>query len=200
MDRASKATGYNLDFVTRLFNANGVVAKAPETSLNAVGSARGRGFDPATMQIQVTADVSTSTIDTVSVGRSNVKVAAANGMARVDTLAVELPQGIVEAKGTFGLAPGHSGTLSYHVAIDSLSRVAGLISKDTGVVKPRPGILSSRVARAKADSERIARATEVERAVTGRKAPTFAVATPENGRDNTPAGTAPPDGVSTAAI
>jgi len=121
-------------------------------------------------------------------------------MARVDTLAVELPQGIVEAKGTFGLAPGQTGTLSYHVAIDSLSRVAGLISKDTGVVKPRPGILSSRIARAKADSQRIARATEVERAVTGRKLPTFAVDTPKTVRKNELSGSAQADGVATGNI
>jgi autotransporter translocation and assembly factor TamB len=200
MDLASKTTGYNLDFVTRLFNANAVIARAPQTSLNSVGSARGRGFDPATMQAQLAASVSTSTIDTVSIDRANVKVAAANGMARVDTLAVELPQGIVEAKGTFGLAPGQSGTLSYHVAIDSLSRMAGLISKDTGVVKPRPGILSSRIARAKADSIRVARATEVERAVTGRKLPTFAVDTPKTVRKNELSGSAKADGVATGNI
>jgi translocation and assembly module TamB len=200
MDLASKTTGYSLDFITRLFNANAVIAKAPQTSLTSVGSARGRGFDPATMQAQLTASVSTSTIDTVSIDRANVKVAAADGMVRVDTLAVELPQGIVEAKGTFGLAPGHSGTLSYHVAIDSLSRVAGLISKDTGVVKPRPGILSSRVARAKADSARLARATEVERAVTGRKLPTFAVDTPKTVRKNELSGSAQADGVATGNI
>ena len=200
MDLASKTTGYKLDFVTRLFNANAVIAKAPQTSLNAVGSASGRGFDPATMQAQLTANVSTSTIDTMSIDRANVKVAAANGMARVDTLALELPQGIVEAKGTFGLAPGHTGTLNYHVAIDSLSRVAGLISRDTGVVKPRPGILSSRVARAKADSTRIARATEVERAVTGRKLPTFAVDTPKTVRKNQLSGSAQADGVATGNI
>jgi translocation and assembly module TamB len=200
MDIASKTTGYNLDFVTRLFNANAAVAKAPTTSLNSVGSARGRGFDPATMQAQLTANVSTSTIDTVSIDRANVNVAAANGMVRVDTLAVALPQGIVEAKGTFGLAAGHSGTLSYHVAIDSLSRVAGLISRDTGVVKPRPGILSSRIARAKADSSRVARATEVERAVTGRKLPTFAVDTPKTVRKNELSGSAKADGVATGNI
>ncbi|MDB4869199.1 MAG: hypothetical protein JWL97_203 [Gemmatimonadales bacterium] len=200
MDLASKTTGYNLDFVTRLFNANAVVAKAPTTSLNSVGSARGRGFDPATMQAQLTASVSTSTIDTLAVDRANVKVAAANGMARVDTLAVELPQGIVEAKGTFGLAPGKTGTLSYHVVIDSLSRVASLISSDTGVVKPRPGILSSRVARAKADSQRVARATEVERAVTGRKLPTFPVDTPKSVRKNELSGSAQADGVATGNI
>ena len=200
MDLASKVTGYNLDFVTRLFNANTVIAKAPQTSLTAAGSARGRGFDPATMQAQLTASVSASSIDTVSIDRANVKVAAANGMARVDTLAVELPQGIVEAKGTFGLAPGRSGTLTYHVAIDSLSRVAGLISRDTGVVNPRPGILSSRIAHAKADSARIARATEVERAVTGKRLPRFAVDTPKIVRKNELSGSAQADGVATGNI
>ena len=200
MDLASKVTGYNLDFVTRLFNANTVIAKAPQTSLTAVGSARGLGFDPATMQAQLTASVSASSIDTVSIDRANVKVAAANGMARVDTLAVELPQGIVEAKGTFGLAPGHSGTLTYHVAIDSLSRLAGLISRDTGVVNPRPGILARRIARAKADSARIARATEVERAVTGKQLPRFAVDTPKTVRKNELSGSAQADGVATGNI
>ena len=200
MDLASKVTGYNLDFVTRLFNANTVIAKAPQTSLTAVGSARGLGFDPATMQALLTASVSASSIDTVSIDRANVKVAAANGMVRVDTLAVELPQGIVEAKGTFGLAPGHSGTLTYHVAIDSLSRLAGLISRDTGVVNPRPGILARRIARAKADSARIARATEVERAVTGKQLPRFAVDTPKTVRKNELSGSAQADGVATGNI
>ena len=200
MDLASKVTGYNLDFVTRLFNANTVIAKAPQTSLAAVGSARGQGFDPATMQAQLTASVSASSIDTVSIDRANVKVAAAKGMARVDALVVDLPQGIVEAKGTFGLAPGQSGTLTYHVAIDSLSRVAGLISRDTGVVNPRPGILSSRIARAKADSARIARATEVERAVTGKQLPRFAVDTPKTVRKNELSGSAQADGVATGNI
>jgi len=200
MDLAGKVTGYNLDFVTRLLNANTMIAKAPQTSLTSVGSARGRGFDPATMQAQLTASVSASSIDTVSIDRANVKVAAANGMARLDTLAVELPQGIVEAKGTFGLAPAHSGILTYHVAIDSLSRIAGLISRDTGVVEPRPGILSSRVARAKADSARIARATEVERAVTGKQLPRFAVDTPKTVRKNELSGSARADGVATGNI
>ncbi|MDQ6770192.1 MAG: translocation/assembly module TamB domain-containing protein, partial [Gemmatimonadota bacterium] len=200
MDLASKTTGYNLDFVTRLFNANTVIAKAPQTSLTAVGSARGRGFDPATMQAQLTASMSGSTIDTVSIDRANVELAATNGMARVDTLALELPQGIVEANGTFGLAPGRTGTLSYHVAIDSLSRVASLISKDTGLVKPRPGILSSRIAKAKADSSRVARATEVERAITGKALPRFPVDTPKTVRKNELSGSAHADGVATGNI
>jgi translocation and assembly module TamB len=200
MDLASVVKGYDLEFNTRLFNANTMIAKAPETSITAVGSARGRGFDPATMQAQLVADVAASSVDTVSVDRANVRVAIANGLASFDTLAVELPQGIIEAKGTFGLAPGRTGTLTYHVAIDSLSRFAGLISPDTGVVRPRPGILSARVARARADSSRLARATEVERAITGRVLPRTVVDTPQAVRRNELSGSARADGVATGNI
>jgi autotransporter translocation and assembly factor TamB len=200
MDLASRETGYNLEFNARQFNASSAITKAPETSINAVGSARGRGTDPATMQAQIVADVAASSVDTVSVDSANVRVAIANGIARFDTLAVGLPQGIVEAKGTFGLAPGHDGTLSYHIAIDSLSRFAGLISTDTAVVRPRPGILAQRIARAKADSSRIARATEVERAITGRAVPRPVVDTPGVVRRNELSGSARADGVATGNI
>jgi translocation and assembly module TamB len=200
MDLASRVTGYNLEFRTRELDLNAVVAKMPSTAITAVGSARGRGFDPATMQAQLVADVAASRIDTVNVDSANVRVAIANGIARFDTLAVDLPQGIVEAKGTFGLTGSHSGTMSYHVAIDSLTPFAGLIVKDTGVVRPRPGILARRVARAKADSSRLARATEVERAITGRTLPRTVVDTPKVVAKNELAGSVRADGVATGNI
>jgi translocation and assembly module TamB len=200
MDLHSKDTGYNLQFNTRQFNAGAAVAKAPRTSITAVGTASGRGFVPETMQAQLVADVAASSVDTVSVDSANVRLAIASGVARIDTLAVGLPQGIVEAKGTIGMAPAHSGTLSYHVAIDSLSRFAGLISTDTSVVRPRPGILASRIAKAKADSSRIARATEVERAVTGMPLPRTVVDTPKSVRKNDLSGTVRADGVVTGSI
>src|SRR5439155_9786313 len=102
---------------------------------------------------------------------AKVGVAIASGIARFDALAVDMGKGLVEAKGTFGLTTSRTGTLTYHVAIDSIARFAGLISKDTSTVRPRPGILAGRVARANADSSRIARATEVERAATGMALP-----------------------------
>ncbi len=200
VDLASRVKGYNLDIATRLFNANAIIARAPQTSITAVASARGRGFDPATMQGTFVADVSASTYDTVSIDRANVRVAVANGLATFDTLSVEIPQGIVQARGSFGLAPGRSGDLSYHIAIDSLARVASLISQDTTVVPPRPGILAGRVARARADSIRIARETEVERAATGRAMPRIAVDTPTSIRMNQLSGSARADGVATGNI
>ncbi len=200
MDLASKVTGYNVEFTTRSLNLHSVIAKLPSTVLTGSGSARGRGFDPATMQAQLAADLATSRIDTANVDSAKVRVAVANGIARVDTLALALSQGIVEAKGTFGLTTSHTGTLTYHVAIDSLSHFAGLIVKDTGTVRPRPGILSRRISKAKADSLRLAQATEVERAATGRVLPRTVVDTPATLRKNEVSGSVRADGVATGNI
>src|SRR5437762_7097179 len=66
MDLFSKEAGYNLEFNTRGLNLQTVLAKLPSTQINAIGSARGRGFNPATMQAQLVANVETSLIDTVN--------------------------------------------------------------------------------------------------------------------------------------
>ena len=200
VDLASRVKGYDLNFTSRSFNANTAIAKAPRTSVTAVGSARGRGFDPATMQAQLVANIGPSSVDTVLVNNANVRVTIANGLARFDTLAAELPQGIVEAKGTFGLVPGRTGTLSYHVAIDSLSQFAGLVTPDTTPVPPRPGILSRRIAKAKADSIKLADATVVERAATGRTLPGIVVDTPRTVRMNELSGSVRADGIATGNI
>src|SRR5438552_13791885 len=152
------------------------------------------------MQAQLVADVATSRIDTVNVNSAKVRVAIASGIARFDTLAVDLPQGLVEAKGTFGLTTSRTGTLTYHVAIDSLAHFAGLISKDTTTVRPRPGILAGRVARAKSDSSRIARETEVERAATGMALPRTVVDTPTALHRTDVSGSLRADGGATANI
>src|SRR5207248_9041158 len=70
-----RAPGYNLAFNSRLFNANAVIAKAPRTSVTAVGSVRGIGTDPATMNANIVADISASSFDTVAIDKANVRVA-----------------------------------------------------------------------------------------------------------------------------
>jgi translocation and assembly module TamB len=202
LDLASREKGYDLDVNAELFNANTILAKAPRTSLTAVVSADGRGTDPATMRANLLADVKSSTYDTLAITSAKVRIAAANGMARVDTLAVEIPQGVANASGTFGLAPGTSGQLRYHVVVDSLGRLASLLPPaDTGMVLPRPGILSSRLGRARADSSREAKATEVERAALGKPAPTLAaVDTPTAVSRTLLAGSLQADGVATGNI
>lgn len=202
LDLASRAKGYDVNLVARLFNASTILAKAPRTSVNATASANGRGFDPATMRANIAANVQSSRYDTLSVTSAVLRLAASNGMARVDTLAVEIPQGIARASGTFGLARVRSGQLRYHVAVDSLERLASFFpTSDTGVVPPRPGILAARMAKARADSLREAKATEVERAISGKGPPLLAaVDTPQAVSRSRLSGSLFADGVATGNI
>lgn len=202
LDVASVQKGYDVALKLQLFNANTILAKAPRTSVTGTASAIGRGFDPATMNARIIADLQSSSYDTLSIDSAKVRVSMANGLARVDTLAVGVPQGFASATGTFGLKRGTSGELRYHVAIDSLQQIAGFLpAAQQGEIPPRPGILKKRISRAQADSARIAEATEVERAVTGRaQPPRAAVDTPRTVQRTELSGSVRADGVATGNI
>ena len=178
VDLEGRATAYDLRVNAALFNANAVSARAPRTQLTATGHIVGAGTDLETMRGHLVADVKTSMWDTLALDSAKVRVAFADGLARFDTLTVSVPQGQLDARGTFGLSERRQGELRYSVVIDTLSALEGVIGTDTGFVAPRPRILASRVERARADSLRVARETEVERAVTGRRLPPIAVDTP----------------------
>lgn len=177
-DLAGATKAYDLATTMRLFDASSVSSRAPRTSLTADATVRGQGFDPATMNTVLAANIQASRYDTMGVDSATVRVSAANGLLTVDTLVVDVPDATANIAGTLGLTSARTGTLRYNVSIDSLSSLAGLLAPDTGVVAPRPGILSHRMARARADSTRIAEATEVERAATGKAMPRMVVDTP----------------------
>jgi translocation and assembly module TamB len=153
--------GYDLQVGTQLFNANSVVAKAPRTSLTGQFAARGRGTDPATLTAQVSADITTSTLDTVALDAARIRLRAAQGVLNVDTLSVRAPGAIADVVGTFGLTGRHSGALQYRVAVDSLPGIARYLPSDTGAVAPRPMIAAQRLAAARADSAARAREAAV---------------------------------------
>ena len=201
LDLASVQEGYDVSLKTYLLNANTIIAKAPRTSVTATATAVGHGFDPATMNSQFVADIQSSSYDTLAIDSAKVRISATNGMATVDTLAVGVPQGFASTTGTFGLRRGTSGQLRYHMAVDSLQQLAGFLPAEQGEVLPRPGILKRRISRAQADSARIAEATEVERAVTGKPPmPRAAVDTPRVVKRAELSGSFRADGIATGNI
>lgn len=177
-DVAGLTKAYDLATTMRLFDASSVSSRAPRTSVTANATVRGRGLDPATMSAVLAANIQASRYDTLGVDSARVRAAVASGLLTVDTLVVDVPNATAKVAGTLGLTSARTGTLRYSVNIDSLSSLAGLLARDTGVVAPRPGILSHRMARARADSARTAEATEVERAATGKAMPRMVVDTP----------------------
>jgi translocation and assembly module TamB len=179
LDLESEQPSYDLQFSAHVFDASAVSAKAPITSVSAHASARGQGFDPATLTTTATAVATASTVDSVAIDSLLLRLDAANGLLTVDTVAVSVPHGTIGGTGQFGLATGRVGTLNYVVSIDSLGALSRILpAADTGVVVPRPAILAERVARADSARARAARATQVERAVTGKPLPAFPVDTP----------------------
>ncbi len=200
VDLEGRATAYDLRLNAALFNANAVSSRAPRTALTATARMAGTGTDPETMRGNLVADVKTSTWDTLALDSAKVRVAFADGLARFDTLVVGVPQGRLDAQGTFGLSERRQGELRYSIVIDTLSALAGVIGTDTGAVAPRPRILATRLERARADSARIARETEVERAVTGRRVPPIAVDTPSVIPRGLLAGSLRAEGVATGNI
>jgi translocation and assembly module TamB len=181
LDLASTDMGYDLTSSLYTVNLRTVNAKAPTTSLTGNAVVRGRGFEPATMRAAVAADLSTSRLDSIVVDSVSVRADIAGGMANIQRLFALSSHTKATVSGTLGLTSGRSGTLAYHVDVDSLgalSRWIPRLASDTGVVAPRPGLVARAVRDAKADSARVARATEMERMISGRPGPKLAVKAP----------------------
>ncbi|MEO7999766.1 MAG: hypothetical protein ABI852_20100, partial [Gemmatimonadaceae bacterium] len=201
LDVDSKEIGYNLDVSTKLFDANVLVEKAPRTSLSAMMSANGRGFEPETMQADVNASVSTSTIDTLAVDSSSIRVRIASGIINVDTFSLRVPGAAANVKGIFGLSKTATGTLTYDVQVDSIGKLARYLPLDTSIVAPRPGPVAERLAAARADSARIEQRLAVARAAgVAPPAKTVVVDTPPSLRRDSLAGSARAQGSLTGNI
>lgn len=176
LDLESARQAYDLNASFAAFDASAVTTRAPSTALTGSASAVGRGTDPATMAATVTADLTGVAIDEVRVDSVQVRATLAEGLARVERGAVRLASAAADVTGSFGLAENRTGTLYYAVRVDTLSDFSALVPPDTGSVAPRPAEVARAMERARADSARIALATEVERAATGRPAaPTLPV-------------------------
>jgi translocation and assembly module TamB len=163
------AVRYDINSALADFDPSSISSRAPSALLSGTIIANGRGTDPATAVASVDAALVDSRLPGAPRTDSTRLVArVANGLATVEQGRVRLASAIADIQGTFGLVPSQSGTLRYALSIDTLSRVADFARGDTTVIQPRPLQQAQRVAQARADSMRIARETEVERAATGK--------------------------------
>jgi translocation and assembly module TamB len=191
LDLASRDKGYDLTARLYTLNLRTITTKAPMTSLSALAVARGRGTDPATMRAAFAADLSTSQWDTLAVDSLTVRASVANGVAEIPKLYARGAYTEANVEGSFGLVRGTTGELTYVVDVDSLGAFNRWIPRSEtakGPVKPRSGVVARAIARARADSARRDRETEVQRAITGAPPPTLAVNEPKAVPSDTLAG------------
>ena len=176
---AGDRTTYAVDVVTRGFDPSTISTKAPETDLNGRIVANGAGIDPATMRASFALNLDASRFEGAAVDSAVGRVAVADGLASVERLQVRGQGLVADAQGSFGLRRDRSGELTFTVQAPSIAPFGRYIpGGGEGSVAPRPGVVARRVAAARADSIRIARATEVERAISGRPMPRVPVDTP----------------------
>ncbi len=197
LDLASTEKGYDVAAGLWGFNFATVSTKGPNTSLTAIASAQGTGIDLATMRSTFAADVSPSRWDTLAVDSASGKVTIALGLATVPRLFVHARHATATASGAFGLVRGKSGELSYKVATDSLGAFNAWLAKRPGSetpIAPRPGVIARAYRRARADSARIDRETELKRLLQGQPPPKLVVVLPEPVAADTIAGSAHAEG------
>lgn len=181
-DLASRAKGYNVTANLFTVNLRTVESKAPSTSLTAHAEVVGRGTALATMNTAVALDAHTSRWDTLAVDSLSVRGSIRNGLADIQRLHVIASHTAADVAGTFGFVPTVGGTLTFHLATDSLGAFNRWLPKTAGSskpVQPRPAVVAAAVRRAKADSARVARATEMRRAISGAPGPQLVVHAPK---------------------
>ena len=183
VDFKSAELGYDVAIDATAVDLSQVVVNAPHTDLTGFGTARGRGFKPATMFSELDFAFGPSSIDTIAVDSIAVKARLADGLATVARAEVKGSGALIDLNGQFGLDSGHTGTMNYSVTIDSLATFSHFLPKsvapDTGSVRPRPRIAAEAVQRARVESARIAKQTEVQRAISGGTLPRIQVDTPK---------------------
>jgi translocation and assembly module TamB len=177
----SPAKSYDVRMGLTTVNLSSVLARAPATSLTANVAARGTGFTPATMNAALSADLASSSYDSIAVDRASVRARLAGGLLHLDDFSATGAYTRIAAAGTFGLTRARRGTIRYVISADSLGAFNRWIPRsasDTGATQPRPRVMLRAVQRARADSTRVARATEVQRFITGAPPPTLHVHAP----------------------
>lgn len=99
----------------------------PQTQLTGQYDLDLRGESLATLAGSAVGSIDRSTLAGTRVDPSVARLRFANGVATVDTLALNAAGLRAHASGTFGLTGAHSGSLKFTAVMDSLSRLRALV-------------------------------------------------------------------------
>jgi hypothetical protein len=97
------------------------VEQAPATRLAVEGRVQGVGTDPATLRATFDLTVLPSLVEGARVDASLLRFTLADGLATVDTFAIQTDAGRVRGRGSFGLAEETSGSLILDVDAPNLA-------------------------------------------------------------------------------
>src|SRR3954469_7351933 len=125
-----RATSTKLDLRTLMESAS-----LPHTLLTGQYDLDIKGTDLPSLAGRAVATIDQSTLAGFHVDPSVARLHFANGVATVDTLALNASGLRASASGTFGLSGTHTGTLKFEAVMDSLSRLRALVPSLAGVAQ-----------------------------------------------------------------
>src|SRR3954462_4924364 len=125
-----RATSTKLDLRTLMESAS-----LPHTLLTGQYDLDIKGADLPSLAGRAVATIEQSTLAGFHVDPSVARLHFANGVATVDTLALNASGVRASASGTFGLSGTHIGTLKFEAVMDSLSRLRALVPSLAGVAQ-----------------------------------------------------------------
>ncbi|HSA54823.1 MAG TPA: translocation/assembly module TamB domain-containing protein, partial [Gemmatimonadaceae bacterium] len=162
LDLRSETPAYQATLRLRGIDVSAMAPQLPMTALNGGATVSGRGFDPATMNTRLRMNLRDVVVDSAQVAEAVIVADTRDARLTVDTLRIRAPFATAVASGTFGLAAGAEGTLTYRVDVSTLAGLQRWIETgDTTLVYPRPLARQRAIAQsARADS--IRRAALVE--------------------------------------
>ena len=167
-DLQSSLKKYDFTSTFTAFNGAQVTSHLPQTALTGTVVARGFGTTLETANASINANlIGSRAAGSPLVDTALVQARLTSGLLTVDRGHVRLGSALGDFNGSFGLTASRSGTLRYAFAVDTVSQFLAHVQVDTGFVQPRPLNQQRRILRARADSVRIADATEVQRMAVG---------------------------------
>ncbi|MEX2530975.1 MAG: translocation/assembly module TamB domain-containing protein [Gemmatimonadota bacterium] len=167
LDMRGPAPGYDVRATLDRLDASELSREAPTTALSGWLELAGTGTEPATANVALAAELVDRSRDPAQADSTRIRATTGDGILSLERGYVAFGPARAEVDGTFGLVAGRSGTLDYIVEVDSLRGFSDFVPEDTTRYAPRPLPQARRVAAARLDSIRIAKADEVERAATG---------------------------------
>ena len=191
---------YSLTAWAERLNLAVVLPDMKPTSINAVARATGQGTDPGRMAASLFLALRKSTFADFEIDTAVSSGNVSSGSLRLDSLYATTSGAIARGNGTFGITDSTSGTLDVTVTVDSLQSLRRWIPGDSTQILPRPARIAEAFRVARADSARVAKATEVQRAIYGGAPPTLNVKLPPALRADSIAGKAQFDGKLTGNV
>ncbi len=178
LDLASDTLKYSATLTTEQLNLATVLADMETTSLNSVTTAQGRGVDPASLVASLDIVLRPSRYRDAELDSARFNGTLSGGVLLVDSLNAHLDGAIAVANGSLGITDSTTGVLQLRLFVDSLSKLSRWIPGDSVKFAPRPSRIAEAYRRARADSARIARETEIQRLIEGLPPPRLNVKVP----------------------